>query len=61
MIAVLERDPYNATGRHDIKKLAGVRHGEGQWRPRLSDYRLRYDIVSQDVILYSFRHRKEAY
>ncbi|MBI3961397.1 MAG: type II toxin-antitoxin system RelE/ParE family toxin [Deinococcus sp.] len=35
--------------------------GAAQWRIRAGDYRLRYDIVGSDVVLYSFRHRKEAY
>jgi mRNA-degrading endonuclease RelE of RelBE toxin-antitoxin system len=57
----LENDPTNQTGHHDIKKLTAVKHGEGQWRIRSGDYRLRYDIFGTDVVLYSFRHRKEAY
>ena len=61
LIALLETDPYNRTRRHDITKLTGVGEGEGQWRLRVGDYRLRYDILGQDVVLYSFRHRREAY
>ncbi len=59
--AILSEDPYNASRRHDIKKLAGVKMGEGQWRIRAGVYRLRYDISDNDVVLYSFRQRKEAY
>ena len=61
MLAALEEDPYNRSGKHDIKKLAGLKPGEGQWRIRAGDYRLRYDILGHDVVLYALRHRKEAY
>jgi len=61
ILSVLESDPYNHTRRHDIEKLTEVPLGKGQWRIRSGDYRLRYDISGQDVILYSLRHRKEAY
>lgn len=59
--AILRVDPYNTTGRYNIKKLNAVRPGEGQWRIRIADYRIRYDVFGSDVVLYSFRHRKEAY
>ena len=58
---LLEDDPYNQSGRHKIKKLAVVKAGDGQWRIRFGDYRLRYDIVGNDVVLDSFRDRKDAY
>jgi len=59
--AILREDPYNQTRQYDIKKLSDVPPGDGQWRIRAGDYRLRYDIVGNDVVLHSFRHRKEAY
>ena len=59
--AALSADPYNQTRQQDITKLTGVSQGEGQWRIRVSDYRLRYDITGRDVVLYSFRHRREVY
>jgi len=58
---VLGSDPYNHTQEHDITKLTGVAQGHGQWRIRARDYRLRYDIIGSDVVIYSFRHRREAY
>ena len=58
---ILLHDPYNRSRRYDIKKLKDVPSGEGQYRIRAGKYRLRYDIVGDDVILYSFKHRKEAY
>jgi mRNA-degrading endonuclease RelE of RelBE toxin-antitoxin system len=61
LLAILHRDPYNQSGHHQIKKLTGYKAGEGQWRIRWKDYRLRYDVFENDVVLYSFRHRKEAY
>jgi mRNA-degrading endonuclease RelE of RelBE toxin-antitoxin system len=61
LIEILSDDPHNQSGRHKIKKLAGLKSGEGQWRVRWRDYRLRYDIIGNDVVLHSFCHRKDAY
>ena len=61
LITVLEVDPYNRTRQYDITKLTGVKPGMGQWRIRQGDYRLRYDIFHRDVVLYSFRDRKDVY
>ncbi len=58
---ILEDDPCNLSRQFEIKKLKGIKPGEGQYRIRWKEYRLRYDIFNKDVILYSFRHRKEAY
>ncbi len=59
--STLRVDPYNRGRKHSIAKLTGVAEGEGQWRIRVGDYRLRYDIIGRDVVLYSFRHRREVY
>ncbi len=61
LIAILSEDPLNRSGRHQIKKLAGLKPGEGQWRVRWRDYRMRYDLFGSEVVLQSFRHRKDAY
>lgn len=61
LLGILQEDPHNRTGRHNIKKLAGLKPGDGQWRIRWRDYRLRYDIFGEEVVLHSFRHRREAY
>jgi mRNA-degrading endonuclease RelE of RelBE toxin-antitoxin system len=61
LCVVLAEDPHNRSGQHNIKKLAGLKPGEGQWRIRWRDYRLRYDIYGNEVVLHSFRHRREAY
>ena len=58
---LLQIDPYNRAREQDIRKLVGVDQGEGQWRIRVGDYRLRYDIIGRNVLLYSFRHRREVY
>ena len=52
LIGILETDPYNRTRRYDITKLTGVKPGNGQWRIRQGDYRLRYDISGREVVLY---------
>jgi mRNA-degrading endonuclease RelE of RelBE toxin-antitoxin system len=61
LIGILTRDPHGRIGKHSIKKLEGLRPGDGQWRIRWREYRLRYDILGTDVVLHSFRHRREAY
>jgi mRNA interferase RelE/StbE len=33
----------------------------GQWRMRVGDYRLRYDIEANRVLLYRVRHRRDIY
>ncbi len=33
----------------------------GQWRIRVGDYRIRYDIEGERVLLYRVRHRREIY
>jgi len=58
---ILLDDPTNRSRKYGIKKLKGIPEGKGQWRIRAGEYRLRYDIFGTDVVLYSFRHRKEAY
>jgi mRNA-degrading endonuclease RelE of RelBE toxin-antitoxin system len=61
LLVTLRDDPYNRRGRHDTRKLVGLKPGEGQWRIRWRDYRLRYDIFDDEIVLHSFRHRREAY
>ena len=34
LIVILAEDPHGRTGRRPIKKLAGLKPGEGQWRIR---------------------------
>ena len=58
---IFEADPCNLSRKSDIKKLKGIKPGEGQFRIRIKQYRHRYDVLGQDVVLYSFRHRKDIY
>lgn len=60
-LQILRTDPYNTSGEHNIRKLKGVTAGEGQWRLRFGDYRIRYDIFGDGVVLHSFRPRPKAY
>jgi mRNA interferase RelE/StbE len=52
----LKSGPFSS---RDLKKLAGVKIG--RWRLRIGDYRLRYDIVDQEIRLLIIRHRKDVY
>jgi mRNA-degrading endonuclease RelE of RelBE toxin-antitoxin system len=61
LLEILRQDPHNRSNQHPIKKLAGIKPGEGQWRIRWREYRLRYDIYGADIVLHSFRHRRETY
>ena len=60
-IELLETDPFNLRGHANISKLVDVRAGEGQFRLRLGDWRLRYDVVGETAVLHSMRHRRESY
>lgn len=53
----LETDPLGPPPK--IKKLKGK--GVGQWRLEVWPFRVRYDVIARDVILYRVRHRKEIY
>lgn len=61
VVFILENDPYNIERKHDIKKLGGVKHGNGQFRMRIGKWRIRYVIEKNFVILYSFKDRKFGY
>ena len=60
-VEVLERDPFNRKVEANIRKLVDVPAGEGQFRLRMGDYRLRYDVVDGDVVLHSMRPRRASY
>jgi mRNA-degrading endonuclease RelE of RelBE toxin-antitoxin system len=60
-IKLLETDPLNLKCRASIRKLVDVPAGEGQFRLRLGDYRLRYDVIGEEVVLHSMRPRRESY
>jgi len=60
-VQLLEDDPFNTEGRANIRKLVDVPVGEGQFRVRLGDYRLRYDVIGNEVLLHSMRPRGKSY
>jgi addiction module RelE/StbE family toxin len=60
-VELLETDPFNLEGRANIRKLVDVPEGEGQFRLRIGDYRLRYDVVGDEVVLHSMRPRSIGY
>lgn len=51
LIGALQADPYNLHQAHPIKKLTGVKTGDGQYRFRIGRFRFRYDITDQTVYL----------
>jgi addiction module RelE/StbE family toxin len=52
-IDTLKENPYRG------KKLQGV--DVGQWRLRVGDYRIRYDIGEDLVFILRIGHRREVY
>lgn len=60
-IEVLQDNPFGKNSLSNIKKLTDIKQGEGEWRIRLKDYRVRYDIIKNKVILHSIKNRKDAY
>ena len=59
VIAILGADPYNRTRRHPIKKLEGIRAGDGQYRIRMRRFRFIYDISERTVFLKACALRRE--
>ena len=53
MLERLQEDPFQGT------RLTNV--AIGQWRIRVGDYRIRYDLEGEQVLLYRVRHRREIY
>jgi len=61
-IEILQTDPYNSTRSYPIKKLQGIKAGEGQYRLRLIRWRFRYDIWGREVELnYCGLRREDTY
>lgn len=52
-LAKLETNPYEGE-----KVVAAV---TGTWRLRVGDWRIRYDIVGEEVHVLRVRHRREVY
>jgi mRNA-degrading endonuclease RelE of RelBE toxin-antitoxin system len=61
-ITILSLDPHNKSQKYQIKKLQGVRKGEGQYRLRSGRFRFRYDIADREVVLlYCGLRREDTY
>ena len=59
-LKILKADPLNLSRQHNIKKLKGIRPGEGgQYRLALHRFRFRYDISVREVVLYYCGLRRE--
>jgi hypothetical protein len=58
-ICILSADPYNRGRQHNVRKLEGVRHGEGQYRLSLGRWRFRYDIYGNVVVFFFCGLRRE--
>ncbi len=59
VLPILRADPYNRTRQFPIKKLEGVRPGDGQYRIRMHRFRFRYDIEGNIVFLKACSLRRE--
>ena len=57
--SVLATDPYNRSRSHPIKKLEGVKPGDGQYRLRVGRFRFRYDAEGRTVYLKACALRRE--
>ena len=61
-LIILAADPHNQTRQYRIKKLIGIRDGDGQYRLSLGRWRFRYDIFDREVILqYCGLRREDTY
>ena len=59
VVTILSVDPYNHSRSHPIKKLVGVKDGDGQYRIRFKRFRFIYDIEGEVVFLKHCRLRAE--
>lgn len=55
----LSVNPFSKGSSLNVKKLAGFKRG--QYRLRIGDYRVTYDIRGKDILLYAVKHRKDIY
>jgi mRNA-degrading endonuclease RelE of RelBE toxin-antitoxin system len=61
-LAILEEDPLDRKRIHQVKKLANVKAGDGQYRLRLGRWRFRYDVTDAEVTLrYCGLRRENTY
>ncbi len=59
VLNILETDPLNTSRKYNIRKLKNLK--PGVWRIRFGNYRIRYDVESNLVILHLISHRKDIY
>ncbi|HEX2276564.1 MAG TPA: type II toxin-antitoxin system RelE/ParE family toxin [Candidatus Tectomicrobia bacterium] len=52
-LEALQQNPYQGSRLTDVRI--------GQWRIRVGDYRIRYDIEGDRILLYRVRHRRDIY
>lgn len=55
-LLLIKQDPYSA---RNLKKLTNV--AIGQYRLRVGNLRIRFDIEGDEIELHMVRHRKDAY
>lgn len=60
-LEILESNPLNVSRLYKIKKLKDVMYGNGQWRIKIGEYRIRYDVIGSVAILYKIGDRKDVY
>ena len=59
---ILEEDPLDRARTHQVKKLANVKTGDGQYRLRLGRWQFRYDVSEGEVTLrYCGLRREDTY
>jgi len=62
VVEILSVDPYNRSRRYPIKKMIGVKPGDGLYRIRFLRFRFIYDIASRVVYLkYCGLRREDTY
>jgi mRNA-degrading endonuclease RelE of RelBE toxin-antitoxin system len=61
-IGILSLDPYNKSHKYPIKKLTEVPAGEGQYRLRSGEARVRHDVAGREVVvLYCVLRGEDSY
>src|SRR4051812_26636541 len=60
VVTALSSDPFNHSRSHPIKKLVGIKPGDGQYRIRFKRFRFIYDIEGRVVFLKHCRLRDEG-
>ncbi|MBN1508666.1 MAG: type II toxin-antitoxin system RelE/ParE family toxin [Sedimentisphaerales bacterium] len=56
VLARIERMSYDLSG--DVKRLTSFTH---EYRLRVGDYRVLFEVEGKSIVIYRVRHRREAY